>query len=83
MPLILLFVFHSNFSGFLFVFHSAQRLGVLNVKMAIVQILKNFQIHVKDYVEEMEIGNFGIPIIPKHGVFVELSRKRNSSHTQS
>lgn len=52
---------------------------MLNVKVAIVQVLKHFRIRLKPEVEEMEIGNFGIPIIPKNGVFVELSRKEKQT----
>lgn len=71
------FPFHWIF--FCCYFLIAQRMGMLNVKVAIVQVLKHFRIHLKPEVEEMEIGNFGIPIMPKNGVFVELSRKEKQT----
>lgn len=49
-------------------------MGKLNVKMAIVQVLRNFNIEINPH-KEIEIDNFGIPIMPKGGVPVKLSRK--------
>lgn len=71
---IFVFVFYP-YRLFIFINLTAQRMGVMNVKVAIVQVLKHFRIHVKPEIEEMEIGNFGIPILPKKGVFIKLSRK--------
>lgn len=53
----------------------AQRMGKLNVKMALSQVLTNFNIEINPNVQEIEIDNFGIPIMPRGGVPIKLSRK--------
>ncbi|XP_037821140.1 probable cytochrome P450 6d5 [Lucilia sericata] len=53
----------------------AQRMGRVNVKAAIAQVLTNFNIEINPNRHEIEIDNFGIPIMPKGGIPVRLSRK--------
>lgn len=50
-------------------------MGRVNVKTALVQILTNFNVEINPNRQEIEIDNFGLPIMPKGGVPVKLSRK--------
>ena len=56
-------------------FFTAQRMGRVNVKTALAQILTNFNVEINPHRQEIEIDNFGLPIMPKGGVPVKLSRK--------
>ncbi|XP_037939487.1 probable cytochrome P450 6d5 [Teleopsis dalmanni] len=60
----------------------AQRMGRLNAKVAIAQILTNFDIELRENYCEIEIDNFGIPILPKGGVNVRLSKKKQNTVTK-
>ncbi|XP_013105864.2 probable cytochrome P450 6d5 [Stomoxys calcitrans] len=53
----------------------AQRMGKLNVKVAIAQVLTHFNVDISTDHKEIEFDNFGIPIMPKGGVPVRLARK--------
>ncbi|XP_075145641.1 putative cytochrome P450 6d5 [Haematobia irritans] len=57
----------------------AQRMGKLNVKVAIAQILTHFRVEVDSNANEIEFDNFGISIMPKGGVPVKLARKQGLS----
>ena len=56
----------------------AQRMGKVNVKMAIARLLSNFNIEVNKDRKEIEVDTFGIPIQPKGGVHVTISKKKRS-----
>ncbi|XP_034662325.1 probable cytochrome P450 6d4 [Drosophila subobscura] len=53
----------------------AQRMGRVNSKLAIVHILKNFNVEVMSK-REIEFENSGIALQPKHGVKVRLSKRQ-------
>ncbi|XP_013105865.2 probable cytochrome P450 6d5 [Stomoxys calcitrans] len=53
----------------------AQRMGRLIVKVALAHVLTNFNIKINENPVEIEFDNFGIPIMPKGGVPLLLSRK--------
>ncbi|XP_023164604.2 probable cytochrome P450 6d4 [Drosophila hydei] len=55
----------------------AQRMGRVNVKLAIVKILQHFNIEVMSR-RELEFENAGIGLIPKDGVKVRLSKKKSN-----
>lgn len=50
-------------------------MGKVNVKAALAQILTNFNIEINPKRQEIEIDNFGIPIMPKGGIPLRLARK--------
>jgi len=54
----------------------AQRMGKVNVKVALARVLTNFNIETRKVRKEIEIDNYGIPIMPKGGVNVFLSKKK-------
>ncbi|XP_017846578.1 probable cytochrome P450 6d5 [Drosophila busckii] len=53
----------------------AARMGKLNVKIAIVKMLTNYKLEARHQKRELEFHVHGIPILPKGGVPVKLSRK--------
>ncbi|KAH8295504.1 hypothetical protein KR018_012450 [Drosophila ironensis] len=52
----------------------AQRMGRINAKLAIVKLLQNFNVEVMKR-QDLEFENFGIALMPKHGVKVRLSKR--------
>ncbi|XP_073840778.1 cytochrome P450 6d5 [Musca autumnalis] len=57
----------------------AQRMGKLNVKVGVAQILNHFDVKVDATAPEIEFDNFGLPIMPKGGVPVKLARKQTNN----
>ncbi|XP_017869740.1 PREDICTED: probable cytochrome P450 6d4 [Drosophila arizonae] len=55
----------------------AQRMGRVNVKLAIVKILQHFDIEVMSR-RELQFENAGIGLLPKDGVRVRLSKKKTN-----
>ncbi|KAH8295505.1 hypothetical protein KR018_012458, partial [Drosophila ironensis] len=51
----------------------AQRMGRVNSKLAIVKLLQNFNVEVMEK-QDLEFENYGITLMPKHGVKVRLSK---------
>ncbi|KAL9890828.1 cytochrome P450 6d5 isoform 1-T1 [Glossina fuscipes fuscipes] len=56
----------------------AQRMGLINVKVAIAQILQRFKVEINENMKEIEIDNFGVPIMAKGGVNIFLAKKLNT-----
>ncbi|XP_004535625.1 probable cytochrome P450 6d5 [Ceratitis capitata] len=56
----------------------AQRMGRVNTKVALAKLLLNFNIEVNPVRKEIEIANFGVPIIAKDGVNVRLSKRKST-----
>ncbi|XP_030371213.1 probable cytochrome P450 6d5 [Scaptodrosophila lebanonensis] len=54
----------------------AARLGKLNVKIALAKILSNFNIEPLEEKREIEFSIHGIPLMPKGGVPVRLSKRK-------
>uniref|UniRef100_T1GXI3 Cytochrome P450 n=1 Tax=Megaselia scalaris TaxID=36166 RepID=T1GXI3_MEGSC len=54
----------------------AYRLGKLSAKVAVVTMLSNFSIECIEK-KEIEIDSHSVPLVPKGGVNVKLSRKVN------
>ncbi|XP_075145636.1 putative cytochrome P450 6d5 [Haematobia irritans] len=55
----------------------AQRMGRLVVKKALAHVLSNFDIQINENPAEIEFDNFGIPLMPKGGVPLNLAIKKN------
>ncbi|XP_037951261.1 probable cytochrome P450 6d4, partial [Teleopsis dalmanni] len=53
----------------------AQRMGKLNAKVALAQIITNFDIKIREKPSEIEIDNYGVPLVAKGGINVSLSKK--------
>lgn len=53
-------------------------MGLINVKVAIAQILQRFKVEINENLEELEIDNFGVPIMAKGGVNIFLAKKLNT-----
>ncbi|CAD6991105.1 unnamed protein product [Ceratitis capitata] len=59
----------------------AQRLGKIIVKVALAKLLLNFNIEFNPVRKEIEIANYGVPIMAKGGINIRLSkRKEIQSH---
>ncbi|XP_053969916.1 probable cytochrome P450 6d5 [Anastrepha ludens] len=56
----------------------AQRMGQVNGKVALAKLLLNFNIELHPVRKEIEIANFGIPIMAKGGIHVRLSTKKST-----
>ncbi|XP_017143463.1 probable cytochrome P450 6d4 [Drosophila miranda] len=52
----------------------AQRMGLVNAKLAIINVLKNFNVEVMSK-RQLEFENSGIALLPKDGVKVRLSKR--------
>ncbi|NP_001273842.1 probable cytochrome P450 6d5-like [Musca domestica] len=61
----------------------AQRMGKLNVKVGVAQILQHFEVKVDPSAPEIEFDNFGLPIMPKGGVPVTLAKKQKTNVIKS
>ncbi|XP_039948574.1 probable cytochrome P450 6d5 [Bactrocera tryoni] len=53
----------------------AQRLGRIIVKVALAKLLLNFNVELNSERKEIEIANFGVPIMAKGGINVRLSKR--------
>ncbi|XP_049305684.1 probable cytochrome P450 6d5 [Bactrocera dorsalis] len=53
----------------------AQRLGRIIVKVALAKLLLNFNVELNSERKEIEIANFGVPIMAKGGINVRLSKQ--------
>ena len=56
----------------------AQRMGMINAKLGVVKILQNFAIETMEP-REIEIDNHSLGIVPKGGVPVRLSKRKNKN----
>ena len=52
----------------------AQRLGKINVKVALVKVLTNYDVQAIKK-EEIEFDNFAVTIVPKGGINLKLRKK--------
>ncbi|NP_001306598.1 cytochrome P450 6D16 [Ceratitis capitata] len=56
----------------------AQRLGKIIVKVALAKLLLNFNIEFNPVRKEIEIANYGVPIMAKGGINIRLSKRKES-----
>ncbi|XP_011210279.3 probable cytochrome P450 6d5 [Bactrocera dorsalis] len=57
----------------------AQRMGRVNAKVALAKLLLNFNIELNPVRKEIEIANFGVPIMAKGGINVRLSKRNRET----
>lgn len=65
----------------IFHFSTAQRLGRIIVKVALAKLLLNFNVELNADRKEIEIANFGVPIMAKGGINVRLSKRKTTQCT--
>ncbi|XP_053969914.1 probable cytochrome P450 6d5 isoform X1 [Anastrepha ludens] len=54
----------------------AQRMGKIIVKVALAKLLLNFNIELSPVRKEIQLANFGVPLIAKDGINVRLSKRK-------
>lgn len=60
-------------------YFAAQRLGKVNVKVALAKILTNYNIEIQDK-RELEFNIHGIGLEPKDNISVKLSKRKNKNN---
>lgn len=54
-------------------------MGRVNAKVALAKLLLNFNIELNPVRKEIEIANYGVPIMAKGGINVRLSKRNGET----